>query len=101
MCVTLGSKVEVIELKSVAHISSSISTVDIPRFYKLEIVFQFLLSVTYSVGASTIALLAYSYCAELGEVNVEAGCEGPGVPFGMLGGLLFILIQRFRISTKS
>ena len=97
----MNFKVEVIEIKSAAHISSSISSADIPRFNRLEIIFQFVLSVAYAIGASTIALLAYSFYAELGGANIEAGCEGPGVPFGMLGGLLFILIKRFQISANS
>lgn len=47
-----------------------------------------------STAISLILLLVYQkYAAENG-IALEKGCEGPGIPFGMLSGFLFLLQLR-------
>jgi len=58
---------------------------------KVLIFFQWLVSMIVPL----VLLLVYqNYATEHGVV-LEKGCEGPGVPFGMLSGILFLLQLRY------
>lgn len=77
---------------------SSIPHVNLRQGVRFHFLVQVFAALIFSVGASAVALLVYSYYAEINGINVEVGCEGPGLPFAMLSNLLFILFLRDQIS---
>ncbi|MGE3756394.1 MAG: hypothetical protein AB7H97_01490 [Pseudobdellovibrionaceae bacterium] len=52
----------------------------------------------FSVSVSTTLFLMFLSYAEAHGIKLENGCEGPGVPFGMLSGVLFALFLRIEAS---
>lgn len=58
---------------------------------KVLIFFQWLISTLIPLAL----LLIYQDYANKNGIVLEKGCEGPGVPFGMISGILFLLQLRY------
>lgn len=54
------------------------------------------LELSFSIGLPLICLLIYMDYAKTNGIRLETGCEGPGIPFGMLSGIIFAVILRFK-----
>ena len=65
---------------------------------KLRSVFILFCELAFSIVLPMIGLLVYMTYAEANAIKLEVGCHGPGVPFSMLSGILFIFIQRLKHS---
>lgn len=57
------------------------------------IIFQWFLS----MAVSLMLLLTYKRYASENGIILEKGCEGPGLPFGMLSGILFLMQLKFSL----
>lgn len=60
-----------------------------------KVAIKMALYIVISVGISMLALLSFLSYARASGIILENGCDGPGVPFGMLSGILFALFLRF------
>lgn len=58
---------------------------------KVLIFFQWLISFIIPLAL----LLVYQNYANEHGITLEKGCEGPGVPFGMMSGILFLLQLKY------
>lgn len=58
---------------------------------KVLIFFQLLISTIIPLA---LLLIYQNYASEHGII-LEKGCEGPGMPFGMLSGIIFLLQLRY------
>ena len=63
---------------------------------KLQSACVLFLELLFSIGIPLLGLLIYMTYAEANGIKLEKGCEGPGVPFSMLSGFIFALIQRIK-----
>lgn len=54
------------------------------------------IEVAVSVALPLFGFMIYMDYAKVHGIVLKSGCEGPAVPFGMMSGFLFALIQRFK-----
>lgn len=73
----------------------------IPRMSRILSAAVLASELLFSIGLPLVGLLIYMNHAEANGIKLETGCEGPGIPFGMLSGILFALIQRLKLSSKT
>lgn len=78
-----------------------VSEIPIFRLSKFRGIVVLLLELTVSITLPLIAFLIYVSYAKSNGIVLESGCEGPESAFGMMSGILFALIQRFKISLNS
>ena len=55
----------------------------------------------FSILLPLFALLLYMSYAAANGIVLESGCEGPGIPFSLISGILFALQLRFIELSKS
>lgn len=95
----VGRRQDIIEAKITAQIDY-IPTADssLLPLRKLRSAFILFCELAFSIGLPMIGLLVYMAYAEADGTKLEVGCHGPGVPFSMLSGILFLFIQRLKHS---